>query len=151
MTARFSPALVLFTVVLFTGCGSKPDAPAITLTSYEGSTITLNEKTALTAVYFFSMSNPVALGVFDRLPDQLNDAAEAVAVAMHVDRPPNVGHMQQRRLIPIVIDEGNRISGAFGGVDLTPAIYLVKEGKIMLHQRGRLDYDALNATIVANR
>jgi len=50
--------------------------------------------------------------------------------------------------VPIVIDEGKRISGAFGDVDFTPTLILVKEGKILLRQQGRLDYDAINATIV---
>jgi hypothetical protein len=67
---------------------------------------------------------------------------------MHADRPPNVLDMQQRTLVPIVIDTDGSIAQAFGGIGLTPALFLVREGKILLHQEGRLDYDAINATIL---
>lgn len=125
-------------------CSNQHDAPSLTLTSVEGTSIELNEKTPLTALFFFSVSNPVALGALDRLPDKLDETADLIAIAMHVDRPPNIIIMQQRTLVPIVIDEANRITEAFGGVQLTPTLILVNRGKILLHQRGRLDYDAVN-------
>jgi hypothetical protein len=141
-------ALALLALILLTACGGKPDAPALTMTSVEGATIELNEKTPLTALFFFSISNPVAIGAFERLPDRIDSRAETVGIAMHVDRPPNVLDMQQRTLVPIAIDEGGRIAEAFGGIALTPTLILVREGKILLHQQGQLDYDAVNATIV---
>jgi hypothetical protein len=120
----------------------------MTLRSVEGTTIELNSQTPLTAVFFFSMSNPVALGAFDRLPDEIHGAAETLGIALHVDRPPNVLDMQQRTLVPIVIDSDGSIAQAFGGIELTPALYLVREGKILFQQQGQLDYDAINATIL---
>lgn len=131
--------------VLLTGCTDKPAAPALTLTSVDGTIIELDESSSLTVVFFFSMSNPVALGAFDRLPDLLDASFDSVAIAMHVDRPPNVIAMQQRTLVPIVIDDSNRIAEAFGGIDLTPTLILVDNGKILLLQRGSLDYAAVNA------
>jgi len=130
-----------------TSCSNQPDAPSLTLKSVEGTSIELNEQTPLTALFFFSVSNPVALGAFDRLPDKLDDTADAIAIAMHVDRPPNISIMQQRTLVPIVIDEANRITEAFGGIQLSPTLILVDKGKILLQQRGRLDYDAINTII----
>jgi len=130
-----------------TSCGNQPDAPALTLTSVDGTSIELNEHTPLTALLFFSVSNPVALGAFDRLPDELDDTADSIAIAMHVDRPPNISILQQRTLVPIVIDEANRIAEAFGGIHLSPTLILVNKGKILLQQRGRLDYAAANAVI----
>ena len=53
--------------------------------------------------------------------------------------------MQQRMImVPIVIDEGE-IADAFGGIDLTPVLILIENGRLLLHQRGRLNYDAINA------
>jgi hypothetical protein len=140
--------LLLLPSFLLHGCSEKPDAPVLTLGSVEGTAIELGPQTPLTALFFFSMSNPVALGAFERLPENIHGNAETVGIAMHVDRPPNVLDMQQRTLVPIVIDHDGTVSQAFGGVGLTPALYLVKEGKILLHQQGRLDYDAINATIL---
>jgi len=135
-------------VTLLPGCTEKPGAPSLTLRSVEGASIELGPDTPLTALFFFSMSNPVALGAFERLPEKLHGNAESVGIALHADRPPNVLDMQQRTLVPIVIDSDGSIAKAFGGIGLTPALYLVKEGKILLHQQGRLDYDAINATIL---
>jgi hypothetical protein len=147
MTRNLFIIVMLFTTLL-PGCGEKPDAPVMTLGSVEGTTIELNNQTSLTAVFFFSMSNPVALGAFDRLPDKIHGAAETLGIALHVDRPPNVLDMQQRTLVPIVIDSDGSIAQAFGGIELTPALYLVREGKILFQQQGQLDYDAINATIL---
>jgi hypothetical protein len=47
-------------------------------------------------------------------------------------------------MVPIVIDEGE-IADAFGGIDLTPVLILIENGRLLLHQRGRLNYDAINA------
>jgi hypothetical protein len=147
MTRNLFIIVMLFTTLL-PGCGEKPDAPVMMLRSVEGTTIELNNQTSLTAVFFFSMSNPVALGAFDRLPDKIHGAAETLGIALHVDRPPNVLDMQQRTLVPIVIDSDGSIAQAFGGIELTPALYLVREGKILFQQQGQLDYDAINATIL---
>ena len=101
-----------------------------------------------TAAALLGVAAAVALGAFDRLPDKIHKNAETVGIAMHADRPPNVLDMQQRTLVPIVIDTDGSIAQAFGGIGLTPALFLVREGKILLHQEGRLDYDAINATIL---
>ena len=79
----------------------------------------------------------------------MDEAADSVAIAMHVDRPPNITIMQQRTLVPIVIDDANRISAAFGNIDLTPTLILVNKGKIRLQQYGRIDFDTVNNTIQA--
>ncbi|MGD8235124.1 MAG: hypothetical protein PVG47_06150 [Chromatiales bacterium] len=141
-------ALFALFLTLLPGCSGKPDAPLLTLRSIEGTSVELGPETPLTALFFFSMSNPVALGAFERLPDKIHGSADTVGIAMHVDRPPNVLDMQQRTLVPIVIDSDGSLAKAFGGIGLTPSLILVKEGKILLHQEGRLDYDAINATIL---
>ena len=87
-------------------------------------------------------------GAFGLVCDPVAAVADTVGIAMHVDRPPNVLDMQQRTLVPIVIDSDGSLAKAFGGIGLTPSLILVKEGKILLHQEGRLDYDAINATIL---
>ena len=133
--------------LLLSGCSNHPDAPALDLTGVDGTGIELNDSTSLTALFFFSMSNPVALGAFESLPDQLDDAVDAIGIAMHVDRPPNVLGVQQNTLVPIVIDESNSIAEAFGGVDLTPTLILIDRGSILLRQQGRLDYAAVNACV----
>ena len=147
MKKHLTLLIVMMTILMTSACGKAP-APTLTLTSVENVTIELNEQTPVTALFFFSMSNPVALGAFDRLPDKIHKNAETVGIAMHADRPPNVLDMQQRTLVPIVIDTDGSIAQAFGGIGLTPALFLVREGKILLHQEGRLDYDAINATIL---
>ena len=143
---RLITALVLAGTLL-SGCSKDPKIPALTLSSVDGTIIELDENTPMTALLFFSMSNPVALGALDRLPQDLNDAADSVAIALHVDRPPNVAYLQQRTLVPIVIDETHRIAAAFGGVDLTPTLILVNKGRILHRQRGQLDYTAINRIV----
>jgi hypothetical protein len=128
-------------------CSDLPDAPKLTLTSVDGTVIEINEESPLTALVFFSVSNPVALGTLDRLPDELDEAADSIAIAMHVDRPPNITIMQQRTLVPIVIDDANRISEVFGNINLTPTLILVNKGKIHFQQHGRIDFDSVNNTI----
>ena len=145
-TAVFT-ALALSFGVLMASCSNYANAPVMTLTGVEGTVIELNANTPMTAIFFFSMSNPVAIGAFNRLSENLDDAVDTVAIAMHVDRPPNVYNMQQRTLIPVVIDDAGRIAEAFGGIDLTPTLILIDKGKILLHQRGQLDYRAINTII----
>ena len=136
--------IVLFSV-LVTSCSNYPGAPRLTLTSVDGTTIELNKNTPLTALFFFQMSNPVAIGAFEQIQDELDDSIEIIGIAMQVDRPPNVVSMQQRMImVPIVIDNGE-IAQAFGGIELSPVLILVQNGRLLLHQRGRLDYDAVNA------
>ena len=140
---RYATCVAL--ICLLAGCDGRPDVPRLTLTSIDGTVVELTDSTPLTALFFFSMSNPVALGAFEGLSDQLDDAVDAVGIAMHVDRPPNVLNVQRNTLVPIVIDESSRIAEAFGGVDLTPTLVLVDRGSVLLRQRGRLDYGAVNA------
>ena len=142
-------ALYRFTVILVSAvtisCSNYPDSPVLNLTSVDGSTLVINKNTPLTALFFFQMSNPVAIGAFEQIQDELDDSIEIIGIAMQVDRPPNVVTMQQRMImVPIVIDDGE-IAQAFGGIDLTPVLILVEQGRQLLHQRGRLDYDAVNA------
>ena len=133
--------------LLLAGCSNHPDAPTLSVTSVDGTIIELNDGAPMTVLFFFSLGNPVALGAFERLPDQLDDAVDVVGIAMHVDRPPNILSVQQKTLVPIVIDESSRIAEAFGGVDLTPTLILVERGSVLLRQRGQLDYDAVNAYV----
>ncbi|MGB5641736.1 MAG: hypothetical protein WBO16_01455, partial [Gammaproteobacteria bacterium] len=72
---------------------------------------------------------------------------DSIAIAMHVNRPPNITIMQQRTLVPIVIDEADRISEAFGSIELTPALILVRKGRILVKQQGRLDFEVINRVI----
>ena len=130
--------------VLSVSCTNYPEAPVLTLNSVDGTTIELNENAPLTALFFFQMSNPVAIGAFERIQEQLDGSIDVVGIAMQVDRPPNVLSMQQRNImVPIVIDDGT-IAKRFGGIDLTPTLILVEKGSILLNQRGSLDYDAVN-------
>ena len=132
-----------------TSCSDHPNVAGLTLSSVDGTVVEINEETPLTALFFFSVSNPVAVGTLDRLPDELDEAADSIAIAMHVDRPPNVTILQQRTLVPIVIDDANRISEHFGNIDLTPTLILVNGGRIHLQQQGRIDFDKVNNAIRA--
>lgn len=147
MQANLYRFLSLLTIMLANGCDAPPQVPRLNLTAVDGSSIEIDQTTPLTAVYFFSVSNPVALGALYRLPDELDDTADSVAIALNVDRPPNVAHMQENILVPIVIDEANRIAEAFGGIDITPALLLIDNGEILLRQHARLDYEEINTII----
>ena len=137
-------AVICLSLVLL-NCSNNSEAPTLTLHAVDGTTIELNENAPLTALFFFQMSNPVAIGAFEKIRERLNDDIDVVGIAMLVDRPPNVESMQQRMImVPIVIDDGS-IAKAFGGIDLTPSLILVHQGSQLLNQRGRLDYDAVNA------
>lgn len=128
-------------------CSDQPEVPRLSLTSVDGTVIEIDDGSPLTVLFFFSVSNPVALGALDRLSEELDEAADSIAIAMHVDRPPNITILQQRTLVPIVIDEASRISEAFGNINLTPTLILVNKGKIHIQQHGRINFDAINAVI----
>ncbi|MGB5279322.1 MAG: hypothetical protein WBP02_19480 [Gammaproteobacteria bacterium] len=138
---------VIFICIPLSACSDQPDSPQLTLTSVDGTIIELDDQSPLTALFFFSVSNPVALGALYRLSDELDDAADSIAIAMHVNRPPNITITQQRTLVPIVIDEADRISEAFGSIELTPALILVRKGRILVKQQGRLDFEVINRVI----
>ena len=147
MKALLSILTAALTAAALAGCDNRPQVPRLDLTSVDGTSIELNDSTPLTAVYFFSVSNPVALGALYRLHEELDDAADSVAIALNVDRPPNVEHMRQDTLVPIVIDEAGRFATAFGGIDLTPTLILIDKGSVLLQQRARLDYEEINTII----
>ena len=73
-------ALFALFLTLLPGCSGKPDAPLLTLRSIEGTSVELGPETPLTALFFFSMSNPVALGAFERLPDKIHGSADTVGI-----------------------------------------------------------------------
>ena len=140
----FVALAVLLTASALSSCTSAPDGPDLTLSGVDGSRIEINQDTGLTAVFFFSVTNPVALGALQRLADELDTGVDAVAIALDVDRPPNISILQQQILIPIVIDEANRVGKAFGGIQMTPTLILVDSGKILLRQQGRIDLTVVN-------
>ena len=145
MKSISSRTILLSFCIILVNCSKYPDAPVLTLKTVDDSIIELNESTPLTALFFFQMSNPIAIGAFEKIQEQLDDAIDVVGIAMQVDRPQNVVSMQQRMvMVPIVIDDGE-IAEAFGGIDLTPVLILIENGSQLLHQRGQLDYDAVNA------
>ena len=141
------PFLLIFIASLPAGCSKHTQVPALQLTAYDGTTIELDEKSPLTVLFFFSMSNPVSIGALDRLSDVISAPIDIIAIAKDVDRPPNVVYIQQRMLIPIVIDENKDITKAFGGIDFTPALLLVNKGRVIFKVEGDIDYSAVNNTI----
>ncbi len=76
---------------------------------------------------------------------------EIIGVAMSYDRPDHVLEMQKRKALPypIVYDEINDISRAFGGVRLTPTSFLINpQGQIVKHKIGEMDMKLLHARIM---
>jgi peroxiredoxin len=77
---------------------------------------------------------------------------EIIGVAMSYDRPDHVLEMQKRKALPypIVYDEINEISRAFGGVRLTPTSFLINpQGQIVNHKIGEMDMKLLHARIMS--
>lgn len=147
-------SLLLLVIALVTGASCSNNSPYsnISFAATDGERVEFNQNTPLTLLFFFSMSNPVAIGEFKRLSESIYiDGADIIAVAMDVDRPPNVAILQQETLIPVAIDDQNRISSHFGGVELTPALLLLKNGKVLQRQSGAIDYESVNAQIVVRK
>ena len=139
---------IFLITLLISSCSKTTPHPVLQMTTYEGEYIELNQNTSLTLLYFFSMSNPVSIGELYRLDQNiLDEEIDIIAIATQVDRPPNVAIIQRKLLIPIVIDNDNRISPAFGGMQLTPAIKLIKTGKLLHSQDGPIDYEVINQQI----
>ncbi|OOZ42687.1 hypothetical protein [Solemya elarraichensis gill symbiont] len=149
MMRCFSIALV---ALLLLSCSNTTPYPALQLSTYEGESIELDQNTPLTLLYFFSMSNPVSIGELYKLHKNiLDEEIDIIAIAIQVDRPPNVAIIQRKLLIPIVIDNDNRISPEFGGMQLTPAIKLIKTGNVLYSDDGSIDYEVLNELIANNK
>ncbi|OOZ75151.1 hypothetical protein BOW50_12280 [Solemya velum gill symbiont] len=143
---------ILLAALLLLSCSNTTPYPALQMSTYEGETIELDNETPLTLLFFFSMSNPVSIGALYNLHQHvLDDEIDIIAIATQVDRPPNVAIIQRKLLIPIVIDNDDRISPTFGGMQLTPAIKLIKMGEILHSQDEPIDYEALNELIADNK
>jgi hypothetical protein len=149
MMRCFSIFLATF---LLASCSNTTPYPSLQMSTYEGERIELDQNTPLSLLYFFSMSNPVSIGELYKLHQNiLDEDVDIIAVATQVDRPPNVAIIQRKLLIPIVIDNDNRISPIFGGMQLTPAIKLLKMGEVLHSQDGSIDYKTLNTRIADNK
>lgn len=143
---------IFLVALLLLSCSNTTPYPSLQMSTYEDESIEIDQYTPLTLLYFFSMSNPVAIGELYKLHKNIIDEEiDIIAIATQVDRPPNVAIIQRKLLIPIVIDNEDRISPALGGMQLTPAIKLIKKGQILHSDDGSIDYEVLNALIADNK
>lgn len=76
---------------------------------------------------------------------------EIIGIAMSYDRPDHIMEMKKRKKIPypIVYDDINKASAAFGGIRLTPTTFLINpKGQIVRQKLGEMDMKLLHAQIL---
>ena len=107
-------------------------------------------------ITFWATSCPGCIKEMPHLVELYEELAprglEIIGVAMSYDRPDHVLEMKKRKAIPypIVYDEINEISQAFGGVRLTPTSFLINpQGQIVNHKIGEMDMKLLHARIMS--
>jgi peroxiredoxin len=105
-------------------------------------------------VVFFAINNPLALTELDHLQtlaEQLGpDTVELVAIALSGERPELVRTIVhgRRYLFPVAMDPDGTAATAFGGITVTPAVFLLSvNGRIEARQDGPTDLRSLSARI----
>jgi peroxiredoxin len=154
--AGFAIALVaILAYVWFTPSGVKR-APAISVTTLQGETLTLNElRGRPVLVTFWATTCPGCVKEMPHLTELYNKLGpqgfELVALAMSYDPEEQVREMVRLKQLPypVALDRDGSAARAFGDVKLTPTSFLIApDGRIVKQKLGEMDMQELHKRIV---
>lgn len=145
-------ALVAFLILQL---NNKPSAPDVTFTTITGEKVSMDSlKGKVVLVNFWATDCP---GCIKEMPQLMstyqaykNKGFELIAVAMPYDPPAQVlNYVTMQSLpFPVMHDGLGEMTQAFGQVSLTPTAFIYdKNGKLMRHTIGELDFNALEALL----
>jgi thiol-disulfide isomerase/thioredoxin len=147
---------MLVTILAATGCGRPhASAPDISFTLLDGRLLALDALAGKTVlVNFWASTCDVCMREMPEMITLYQDLApaglEIIAVAMPYDPPNRVVETSQRMHIPypVALDIAGKAVSAFGGVQGTPAFFLISaQGEIDTAHTGAIDMAFLRARI----
>jgi len=152
-------AIPLLAALLLAGLAysflSRPGAPEVTFTTLDGrqlSTAQLHGKVTLVNFWATTCSGCIAeMPELVETYQRYHDAGfELIAVAMAYDPPSQVASFVKARSLPftVALDTQGHVAQAFNDVKLTPTAFVIdKQGRIVSHVVGELDFQALHALL----
>lgn len=155
-------ALGLFIILLLGGAGylwltpsGMQEAPAITVTTLDGQSVTLSSLEGRPVlVTFWATTCPGCVKEMPHLIDLHRELGpkglEIVAIAMAYDPPEQVRELARQKQLPytVAIDDGSA-AVAFGDVKLTPTSFLIDpQGRIVQQKLGEMDMEQLRIRIL---
>jgi peroxiredoxin len=161
MNGKLKAALGVLLIVVAVGAyfivAQKSQAPALTLTTYQGQKLELNaERGKVLLVNFWATSCTTCI---KEMPDIVAthrkyapQGYETVAIAMDYDVPNYIAAYALKNDLPFPVahDSDGSAAKAFGGVRLTPTSFLIdKQGNIVKRYLGEPDMATLHTEIEA--
>lgn len=150
------PAAVLI-LLAFLGISltQKPTAPDVTFTTLDGQKIELSAlRDKVVLVNFWATDCPGCIAEMPMLIETYKQyherGFEIIAVAMSYDPPSRVLNYTTKNALPFPVmhDGFGEIAKSFDDVSLTPTAFIIdKQGQIISHVVGELDFAALRATL----
>ena len=130
-------------------------APSVSFTSLAGEKIAMQDlRGKVVLVNFWATTCAPCAREMPRLSETYRKyrarGLETIAVAMSYDPPMYVERFARHNELPfkVALDGRGEIAKAFEGVDVTPTTYIInKQGKIIRHIAGELDFPTLEALL----
>ncbi len=155
-TALFILLLIGGAAFLWLSPSGSQQAPAITVTTLEGKSVSLASlKGHPVLVTFWATTCPGCVKEMPHMVDLYRELGpkglEIVAIAMSYDPPEQVKMMAQQKQLPytVAIDTDGSAAKAFGDVQLTPTNFLLDpQGHIVQQKLGEMDMVQLRQRIL---
>lgn len=148
---------MVISLLVFLGfqLSQKSAAPDVTFTTLEGEKISMRDlKGKVALVNFWATDCPGCIKEMPQLIETYhqykNKGFEIIAVAMPYDPPAQVlNYTKMKNLpFPVMHDGLAEVTRSFGNVSLTPTAFIYdKNGKLLRHTIGELDFPALHALL----
>ncbi|MCP5418879.1 MAG: TlpA family protein disulfide reductase [Gammaproteobacteria bacterium] len=147
--------LMLLSAVGYFGLNDSTPAPDLTVYALNGRVMDLKKlRGKPVLITFWATTCPACVKEIPHLSalyQELNpQGLEIIGIAMAYDPPSYVLRMTQQRQIPypVALDPLGTMAQAFGDVQVTPSSFLISpQGRIVQHQLGAWNMDALRATL----
>lgn len=147
-------ALVLFAGVAYSAL-QKPQAPAVTFTTLDGKTISMQSLRGKTVLVNFWATDcpgcikemPALIQTYQQYKDK---GFEVIAIAMPYDPPAQVANYVRERQLPFAVmhDGYGEMVKAFGNVNLTPTAFVFDpQGRRLQKVIGELDFASLHTLL----
>jgi peroxiredoxin len=145
-------ALAALLGVLALTVTNKNSAPEVRFTTLSGQQIDMQQlRGKMVLVNFWATTCPGCIAEMPKLIETYNryhkQGFELVAVAMAYDPPSHVATYAKKNALPfpIALDLQGELALAFDDVKLTPTAFIIdKEGKVVRHVIGELDFKSLH-------
>jgi peroxiredoxin len=130
-------------------------APAVSFTTISGGRLELEQmRGKVVLVNFWTTSCSGCIAEMPQMMSAYRDyhakGFELVTVAMSYDPPSHVANYAKQHALPfpVAFDPKGELAQAFDNVQLTPTAFVIdKQGKIIRHVVGELDFPALRALL----